>query len=158
MLKPLVYVETSVISYLVSRPSRDLLVAGHQQVTQDWWEHRRSAFRLAASELVVEEASQGDEQAAREQLEILEHLELLAISEDALALARQLVDDGPLPQKAAEDALHIAIAVTNGAEFLLTWNHKHLANAAMRAAIDRICRHNGFEPSILCTPEDLLEE
>ena len=157
MSKPLVYVETSVVSYLTSRPSRDLVVAGHQQVTQDWWERRREDFRLVASALVLEEASAGDPDAARSRLAILERLELLETSEAALALSRALIEEGPLPEKAAEDALHIAISVTNGVEFLLTWNHKHLANAAMRAEIEDICRSSGYRPSILCTPEDLLE-
>lgn len=141
-MKPLAYVETSVISYLTSRPSRDLVVAGHQQVTREWWDRRRQSFHLVASELVAEEAAAGDEEAAKARLAVLEEIERL---------------EGPLPERASEDALHIAIAVTNGCDFLLTWNHKHLANAAMRASIERICRRSGYEPSVLCTPEDLLE-
>lgn len=158
MAKPKVYVETSVISYLTSRPSRDLVVAGHQQVTQDWWEQRRRDFHLVASELVLEEAASGDASAARKRAEALEEIELLELSQTALELAHSLVHGGPLPEKAAEDALHIAIAVVNGVEYLLTWNHKHLANAAMRASIEKICRQSGYEPAILCTPEELLEE
>lgn len=146
------------ISYLTSRPSRDLVVAGHQQVTQDWWTARRADFELVASEIVVEEASAGDEEVSRRRLDALEGVELLEISPEALQLARELVDEGPIPEKAAVDALHIAIAVTHGVDYLLTWNHKHLANAAMRASIERICRRNGYEPSILCTPEELLED
>lgn len=158
MAKPKVYVETSVISYLTSRPSRDLVVAGHQQVTQDGWEQRRRDFHLVASELVFEEAAAGDASAARKRTEVLEEIELLELSQPVLQLAHDLVHGGPPPEKAAEDALHIAIAVVNGVEYLLTWNHKHLANAAMRASIERICRQSGFEPAILCTPEELLEE
>ena len=158
MPKPLSYVETSVISYLTSRPSRDLVVAGHQQVTQDWWERRRSSFRLVVSELVVGEAEAGDVEASRKRSEVLDGLELLEVSDEAGELARELVDQGPLPEKAVEDAVHIAIAVTDGVEYLLTWNHKHLANAAMTESIETICRGNAYEPSILCTPEDLLEE
>ena len=43
-----VYLETTFISYLIARPSRDVIVAGHQQTTQDWWENRRSEFECAA--------------------------------------------------------------------------------------------------------------
>lgn len=156
-MKPLAYVETSVISYLTARPSRDLIVAGHQQVTQDWWDQRRQSFHLVASELVTEEAAAGDEGAAKARLAVLEEMELVETTREALFLAKALVEQGPLPERASEDALHIAIAVTNGCDFLLTWNHKHLANAAMRASIERICRRSGYEPSVLCTPEDLLE-
>ena len=82
----------------------------------------------------------------------------MKISEDALSLATALVDPGPVPKKAVADALHIGIAVTNGVEYLLTWNHKHLANAAIRSSIEDICRRNGYEPSTICTPEELLED
>ncbi|MEE8583863.1 MAG: type II toxin-antitoxin system VapC family toxin [Acidobacteriota bacterium] len=157
MEKPRVYLETSVISYLTARPSRDVVVAGHQQITQDWWEKRRHAFHLVASELVRQEAGAGDEAAAQARLKILRDVELLAASAEASALAAALLAPGPLPRKAAEDALHIAISVTNGADYLLTWNCKHLANAAMRSSIEKICRSVGFEPSIICTPEELLE-
>lgn len=152
------YLETSVISYLTSRPSRDVVVAGHQQVTQEWWEKRREAFQLVASELVLQEVAAGDAQAARDRLKVLAGVELLAVSTQALALAEAMMEPGPIPKTAAEDALHIAIAVTNGVEYLLTWNYKHLANAAMRSSIEQTCRAKGFEPSIICTPEELMED
>ena len=158
MVKAKVYVETSVISYLTARPSRDVVIAGHQQVTQDWWEKRREGFHLVISELVVQEASAGDVEASAARLRAIDGLEVLELSEEARVLASKLIDPGPVPRKAVEDALHIAVAVTNGVEYLLTWNHKHLANAAMRASIEDICRSNGYEPAIICTPEELLED
>lgn len=157
MAEAKVYVETSVVSYLTSRPNRDVVVAGHQQVTQDWWGTQREQFHLVISELVVREASAGDAEAAAARLRVLEELEVLEISEDALSLASKLVEQGAIPKKAVEDALHIGVAVTNGVEYLLTWNYKHLANAAMRTSIEDICRANGYEPSIICTPEELSE-
>jgi len=156
-MKPRLYVETSVLSYLTARPSRDVVVAGHQQVTREWWETCADRFDLVASELVAQEAGAGDDQAVRERLEILGTITLVEASEDALALARQLVVSGPMPQKAAEDALHIAIATTNGIEYLVTWNCRHIANATMRGQIQAVCRSAGYEPPIICTPEELLE-
>jgi len=158
MVKPRLYVETSIVSYLTSRPSRDVVVAGRQQLTRDWWETRHRSFHVVASELVWSEAGAGDEETARERLNVLEEVEFLAVGPEALALAVELVDRGPLPRSAAQDALHIAIAVTHGVDYLLTWNFKHLANAAMRSSIEAVCRSEGFEPSIICTPEELLEE
>ncbi len=125
MSKAKVYIETSVISYLTARPSRDIVTAGHQQTTRDWWQTRRQTF---------------------------------AVTEEALLLAQTLLEPGPLPKKAAEDALHVAIAATNGIQFLLTWNCKHLANATTRPVVEHICRTQGYEPVIICTPEELLEE
>ena len=156
-MKAKVYIETSVISYLTSRPSQDIVIAGHQQTTRDWWYTHRTQFDVVASQLVVQEASAGDPHAAQQRLAVLAELELLAVTAEAMALAQALVNGGPLPSQAAEDALHIAIAVTNGIEYLITWNCKHLANASMRKDIDRICRLRGYEPIVICTPEELLE-
>ena len=157
-MPPRVYVETSVISHLASRPSRDLVVAGHQQITHEWWQQRRRAFQLVASQLVVQEAAAGDPALAKARLGILAELELLEATDEARELARSLSERGPIPSEAAEDALHIAIAVANGVDYLLTWNCKHIANAAMRSAIEDRCRSQGYEPAVLCTPEELLEE
>jgi hypothetical protein len=139
-MKPKVYIETSVISYLTARISRDLIVAGHQRLTQEWWATRREAFDVSVSQVVFEEASAGDPEAARERLVVLTTLPLLELSEEAVALAKDLIGIGPLPARAEVDALHIAIAVTNQVDYLLTWNCKHLANAALRHQIQRRSR------------------
>ena len=156
-MKPRVYVETSVVSYLTAWASRDVVVAGHQQVTRDWWKTCQDRFEVLASELVVQEAGVGDSDAARDRLLVLDSLALLEITESARELARQLVVAAAIPAKAAEDALHLAIAATNGVEYLVTWNCRHLANATMRAKIEEVCRDAGYQPPAICTPEELLE-
>lgn len=156
-MKPKVYIETTVVSYLTARPSRNVAVAGRQQTTRDWWQRARDRFELVASELVVIEAVSGDDEAVRARREILASIRLLDATQEAAELARRLVDSGAVPRKASDDAAHIAIAVTNGAEYLITWNCRHIANATMRARIERICRQAGFEPTIICTPEQLME-
>jgi hypothetical protein len=95
---------------------------------------------------------------AQRRLAALDEATLLEITEEAVALADQLISRGPLPRKAAEDALHIAVAVVNGLDYLLTWNCKHIANAKMRDKIEEVCRLQGYEPIIICTPEELLED
>jgi hypothetical protein len=80
----------------------------------------------------------------------------LEIRTAALELSRALLTCGSLPSKAAADALHIAIAAVHGVEYLLTWNCKHIANAEMRPMIERVCREEGYEPPVLCTPEELM--
>jgi predicted nucleic acid-binding protein len=157
-MKPRVYIETSVISYLTSRPSRDLIVAANQQITRDWWETRRAEFELLISQLVVQEASAGDENAVSDRLRAIDEMPLLELDRDALALAEMLVKNGPIPQEAVEDALHIAVATVNGLEYLLTWNFRHIANATTRHEIERICRSQDYEPPVICTPQELLEE
>ncbi len=111
-----------------------------------------------ASQLVLLEAGTGDPAAAQRRLDVLAQVELLAMSDEALELAQSLVDDGILPLNAVNDALHLATAVTNGVEYLLTWNCRHLANATLRRDIEQHCRSRGYEPVLICTPEELLEE
>jgi hypothetical protein len=152
-----VYIETTFISYLTARPSRDLIVAGHQQITHDWWDTRRGDFELCASLLVLQEAGDGDPQAAQERLAILKDMILLDTTEEALTLAEELVKAGALPEKAGDDALHIAVAATQGVPYLLTWNCRHMANATMRRLVEEDCVGNGFEAPIICTPEELMK-
>jgi hypothetical protein len=157
-MKPTLYVETTFVSYLTARPNRDVVIAGHQQVTHDWWETCRDRYDLYASELVVREASAGDPEAAQERLDVLATVALLSATPEALTLAETLVKEGAVPSQAAEDALHIAIAATHALDYLLTWNYKHLANATMRSRIEEVCRAAGYRAPIICTPEELLEE
>ena len=63
-----------------------------------------------------------------------------------------------VPEKAAADALHIAIAAVEKIEFLATWNFKHIANAKMQVKIEKAIRAEGYEPSQICTLEELLGE
>lgn len=157
-MKPKVYVETSIVSYLTAQPSRDIVTAARQQLTREWWQTKRGRFDLYISELVLREMSSGDPEAAALRRAALEGIPEIALPEEAVTLAEELVKRGPLPQKAAVDALHIAAAVSGGVEYLLTWNFKHLANAATRRKIDQVCQLRGYEPCIICTPEELLED
>ena len=156
-MKPKVYVETTVVSYLTAWPSRDVVIAGYQQTTREWWLDAADRFELVASELVINEASAGDADAAQDRLTALESVTLLDAIEEAAELAQQLIDSGAIPEKAAEDAGHIAIAVTNGIDYLVTWNCRHIANATTRSQIERVCRNAGYEPTVICTPAELVE-
>jgi hypothetical protein len=156
-VKPRLYLETTIPSYLTAWPSRDLIVAAHQQITQEWWRTRREAFDVYASQFVLDEAGGGDPDAARERLELLNALPLLNISDDVLPLATALLQSGIIPAKAARDASHIAISAVHGIDYLMTWNCAHIANATIVKTVRRICEQNGFSCPIICTPEELLE-
>ena len=157
-MKAKLYLETTIPSYLVGRPSRDLLVAAHQQTTRDWWESRRSEFELYVAELVVQEVRAGDALLAGQRLELLRDVPILAVSSEILELAEDLITEGPIPRKAAGDAAHIAIATVYGCEYLLTWNCRHIANAELHRAIRRVVEQYGYEVPSLCTPEELMGE
>jgi PIN domain-containing protein len=151
-----VYLETTVISYLTAVPSRDIVQAAHQQITREWWE-RRKAFDLFVSQAVITEVGRGNPDAAARRLAALDDVAVLEVTEDASRLAEALIDQHALSAKAAVDSLHIAVAVVMGMDDVLTWNCTHIANAAIRPRIEEACRKLGYEPPVICTPEELME-
>lgn len=153
---PKVYLETTVISYLTARPHRDVVVAGHQLTTREWWITARDRFEILASELVVQEAGRGDSTAAKERRNVLMTLPLLQISDESLRLSRRLVAEGAVPASVIDDALHLAIAALNEINYLVTCNCRHLANMQMRPKIETVCREWGCEAPRICTPELLM--
>jgi len=153
-MKPRVYVETTLPSYLTAWPSRDLVRAAHQQITREWWA-RRDVFELYSSRLVLQECQAGDTKAASERLVALTGIPLLEQTPDVAVLAEALMREVPLPGRAAADAIHIAIATVHGVHYLVTWNCTHIANATLRPQIESVCRWVGFEPPLICTPEEL---
>ncbi|MCZ7663163.1 MAG: type II toxin-antitoxin system VapC family toxin [Thermoleophilia bacterium] len=156
-MKQRVYIETSVISYLTSRPSRDVVVAAHQELTRQWWDERSCRFELVVSELVEQEAGRGDSDASRGRLAVVQGMGILAVSDPAVSLAEYLVSSGLIPRESGADALHIAVAAVNGIDYLLTWNHKHLANALLRHRIETLVEEEGYACPVICTPEELME-
>jgi len=157
-MKPKIYIETSVVSYYTSRPSRDLVTAARQQVTREWWEENRHQFDIYISALILEEAKGGDPIAAEGRLEAVKGIPVLEITGEAEDLAAALVKVGPIPESHPEDALHIALAIINGMDFLVTWNFHHINNAKMKKGIARVAEENGYECPVICSPEELEGE
>jgi len=153
-----VYLETTVISYLAARPSRDLLVAAHQQATYDWWRDRRTQFECFVSQVVIDEASAGDADAAVARMALIENLPALPVTEQGERLTEAILAEGIMPARAVRDAAHVAVAAVNGADYLLTWNCKHLANAQIMRRVSVVCNSHGFGMPLICTPEELMGE
>ena len=156
-MKRKIYVETSVISYLTAHASKTIIGAAHQQITLAWWE-TRDQYELLVSEAVLRECGAGDPDAATKRLAVLKDVPLLLITEEALQIAESLVEHGTVPTKAAEDALHIAVATVNGVDYLLTWNCRHIANPEMQRGIAEYLEQIGLFLPFICTPEELLGE
>ena len=151
-----VYLETSFISYLVARPSRDLIVAAHQQITQEWWDNRRTQFECLASQFVIDEASDGDPAEVKKRLAIIAALPTLEVTADAQDLAKAIMAAGMLPPKAFPDAGHVAVCAVHAVDYLLTWNCKHLANAQISRRIAVVCEKMGHKMPVVCTAEELM--
>ena len=153
-----VYLETTIPSYLTSRPSRDLLVAAHQQLTSDWWNDHRHRFSLYVSPRVLAEAGSGDPEAAARRLAPLEGLSVLAFTPDARLLVARFLGNGLIPERSAEDAVLVAIATVHGMDYVLTWNCRHIANAEIFTRLKGVAAAIGYELPMLCTPGQLMGE
>jgi hypothetical protein len=151
-----VYIETTIVSYLTGRPSGEPLALAHQQVTKDWWATKRLQYELYVSEVVVAEAERGDRSASAARLQALSGLPRLAATPDSERLAPVLLRETRLPADAFLDMSHVAIAAVHGMDYLLTWNCRHIANATVIRIVERICRTHGYEPPVICTPEELM--
>ena len=150
-----VYIESSVVSYLTSRPSRDTVIAGRQAITVAWWQGARSRYEVFVSILVMEEISAGNPEAVARRLSAVAEMSSLGISREAYVLADALLSTKAVPQNSQRDALHIAIAATQGMDFLLTWNFRHINNAETRRLIAKTTSARGFVCPVLCSPEEL---
>ena len=157
-MKKRVYLETTVISYLAARRSRDLIVAAKQEITLQWWEARRDHFELYVSQVVLDEASRGDPEAAKRRHAALVGVPPLDVSDAVVELAEELVARDAVPRSKAEDGFHIALAAVHGMDFLLTWNCSHIANAERMEAVESVIESCGYEGPRICTPDELLGE
>ncbi len=151
-----IYLETSIIGYLASRTSSDLVTAGNQALTRDWWDNHRKHFELFVSEAVIAECGAGDPTAAEERGVFLTGLPILEITLECNALAAEIMKEASLPQKANVDAIHIAVAALNGIDYLLTWNSKHIANPSLRRIIEGVLSDANIEPPVICTPQEMI--
>lgn len=151
-----VYIETTVISYLVSRPSRDILVAAHQQTTNEWWGSRRQEFECFISQIVIDEIQAGDPEAAGKRMKEIEDFAVLEATVEAEHLTAAIIEGGAIPKRAVRDAAHIAVAAVNDIDYLLTWNCRHLANAQIIRRVSVICNTRRYSMPVICTPEELM--
>ncbi len=156
--KPKVYVETTVVSYLVARPSNNVTVSDRQRLTRQLWEEYSDAFEFVTSDIVLGEAERGDPREAERRITLLDDLRTLPLSPEAADLAHKLIDEGTVLPQFLPDAQHIAIAVVHSIEYLVSWNYKHIVNETKQQHIKDVCLAAGYQPTTLCTPEALIEE
>ena len=153
-----IYIESTIPSYVVARPARDLLQAARQQLTKDWWDLKREKHELFTSQVVLDEIASGEAAMARQRLELVAQIKLLDLTDDANALTKQILGSGLLPADADRDAAHIALATVHEMDILLSWNCRHIANAAIQARLRRLAEKAGFALPVLCTPDELTGE
>jgi predicted nucleic acid-binding protein len=152
-----VYIESTIPSYVVARPARDILQAARQQTSIDWWDLKREQHELFTSQVVIDEIAVGESEMAQHRLELLKHIPLLRVGDESREIARKILSSGLLPVKAERDALHIALASAYGMDILLSWNCRHIANAAIQTRLRRLVDSAGYDLPVICTPNELME-
>jgi hypothetical protein len=133
------------------------LQAARQQLTRDWWDLKREQHELFTSQVVLDEISSGEAAMARQRLKLVAKIKLLDLTDDANALTKGILRSGVLPANADRDAAHIALATVHAMDILLSWNCRHIANAAIQAKLRILADASGFTLPVICTPEELLE-
>lgn len=156
-MKKHVYIETTVVSYLTAKPSRDIMIAGHQEATRELWAKLSSRYETYVSALVFEEAGSGDPDQVQMRLAAIAKFPMLDIDGEARSLAEKIIAKKGIPVEYPEDALHIAVAAVNGIEVIITWNFAHLNNPFTRKKVRKIVEAEGYSCPEICSPEELLE-
>lgn len=157
-IKPKVYIESTVVSYLVARPSNNPILAARQEASRQLWEDYADRFEFVISRIVRAEIQRGDVTASQQRLEVVLPLTVLEISPEVNMLTQKLLDAGAVPRNSEPDAQHIAIATVHSVEYLVSWNHKHIVNENKCEHINQVCREAGFQPTTICTPIQLMED
>jgi len=154
--KPTLYVETTIPSYLASRPSRDIIIAARQQTTHEWWNEERSRFKLYISQAVLIEIRTGDAELAKLRTNYLRDIEVLPVAGEIEKLAQEYISALGIPKKSALDALHLAYAVAYNLDYFLTWNCKHFAHGEIRKKLKRYNGVVGIDTPEIVTPDELM--
>lgn len=152
-----IYIESTIPSYLVARPARDLLQAARQQLTRDWWELKRHEHELFTSQIVLDEIAAGEREMAHSRVELLVGLPVLDLTAAAETLTDRILESGLLPAGADGDAAPIALATVHEVDILLSWNCRHIANAAIQARLRKLANVAGFTLPVICTPDEMME-
>jgi len=146
-IKPRVYIEPTVVSYLAARSSANPILASRQRASRQLWEDYADRFEFVISPIVRDEIRQGDPTAAQQRLDVVSSLTMLEVSPDTDMLVEKLLDSDAVPRGSVFDAQHIAIATVHSVEYLVSWNHKHIVNEHKREHIKQICQEAGFQPT-----------
>lgn len=155
-MKETVYLESTVISYYSARPSRDIVLLAHQQITHEWWAASQNEFDFFISEIVLEEIARGDREASSKRLELVHNIPILDLTDDIERNARIYSEELAIPARAFGDALHLALACVHKIDYLVTWNCAHLANGRTIKRLNELNRRLNIHNTTICTPEELI--
>lgn len=151
-----VYIETSIVSHATAWSSADPATAALQVQAKRWMTEQRPLYDVVTSQLVIDEASMGDADAAARRLKMLDGMAILPANPDADIVADEIISRSMMPASAKIDALHVALAALAGVQYLLTQNCKHIANAHELPRLYRLLNDLGLSGMLICTPIEFL--
>jgi hypothetical protein len=155
-IKPSLYVESTIPSYITARDSNDVVKLAKQLQSRDFWEHERYKYDLCVSPFVTNECGKGDAEAAKKRLALIAELRSLPTDEAVDDLAEVYKTLLRIPDRAVTDCNHLAVCVLNGIHFLLTWNCAHLG----LRSYEKVKTYNdgrGLWTPKLVTPANIVE-
>jgi len=156
MRMDIVYIETSVVSHATALTSSDPATAVLQNQAKRWMDEQRQLYDVVTSQLVIDEASEGDPDAASRRLVALDGMPVPPANPDADTVADAIIAGSMMPASARLDALHVATAALAGVQYLLTQNCKHIANAHELPRVLRLLYELGLSGILICTPIEFL--
>ncbi|MEN9670343.1 MAG: hypothetical protein RL018_620 [Pseudomonadota bacterium] len=156
-MKPVIYIETTVISYLASRPSRDIVSLARQELSHEFWSWGSNVYRFCSSDLVRDEISKGDPAVALRRQNFLEQCEMLPLAPQTAELAQQLIALKAVPATEPEDAAHIALATLAKAKYIVSWNFAHMVSPQAKRRLESTLVTLGYIAPLLATPEEIYE-
>jgi predicted nucleic acid-binding protein len=152
-----VYVETTIPSAYAT-PREDPPSVYRRDLTRQWWEQQARLYELVTSQATLAELGAGAYEGQTEALQLVAALPLLAITDEALAIAELYVRHHLMPEPASGDALHLALASLHEIDYFLTWNIRHLANPNKVEHLAVVNRRLGLLSPVITSPEALWIE
>ena len=154
-MKEKVYLDTTIPSYIIAKPSRDIILLSHQELTKEWWKESKDNYELFISDIVVIEVEEGDKDYAKKRRDLLSGITVLENNSEIEVLVKQYMNHFHFPDKLYRDMYHVAFAVYYNIDFLLTWNFTHLNNAHFKVQLHRFNQKIGYNIPEICSPEEL---
>ena len=154
-MKEKVYLDTTIPSYIIATPSRDIILLTHQELTREWWEESRENYDLYISDIVILEINGGNREYAQKRSDLLNGIKVLENNSEIEVLVNKYMNHFNFPEKLYRDMYHVAFTVYYKIDFLLTWNFAHLNNAHFKVQLHRFNRKNGYDSPEICNPEEL---
>ena len=121
---------------------------------------RRGQYDAYISGVVLDEIAAAPEPRRAQLNALVKEIspEMLQLNDEATALSREYIEKGTIPEKYADDARHIAVAVANNLDMLLSWNFAHIVKVKTRRVVSATSLLLGYKEIEICSPEEMIDD